>query len=169
MRTLDLRDSILEISPSYMERSQIEVTLSHRPDPDWKFVDEIGHEHHWAGSKLPTLVEVIDVEAVMGCDEEGEFEEIPPLTHYECAQCGQCIIPGYKADETDQYISGLQRPGKIEVSVKPEKTQEFLEILRSNERCSILFLDGLDPIIVKIISIVTTIDGCTNATMQRVS
>lgn len=107
-----------EITPPSIERSMIEVTSLHRPDMDWLFTDDAGHEHRWFHGKVPghtrgysprvayTLPTLIEVKDPSVYDEDGE--EIP-CSHYECKVCRETIEPGYCPDKTDQYIEGIAR------------------------------------------------------------
>lgn len=52
------------------------------PDPYWRYTDDHGHRHHWAGQKLPTLV------LSSYRDEDG-------YRHYVCTRCGDVVKPGY--------------------------------------------------------------------------
>lgn len=96
---------------------QIEVTMNHRPDTDWRFVDASGHEHRWyvsgvpaasydpmARHETPTLMQVGD--GTYWYDDDGDAHE---NWHMECVQCGQRIDPSYTSDMTRQFIPGLRR------------------------------------------------------------
>lgn len=104
----------MTIEPFAPRYHQIEVTSLHRPNVDWGFVDAQGHTHQWwtkgviATSynpenrhELPTLRYVED--------ETRYYEDGEPYVvgHYECAICGEHITPGYKPDDTPQFIRGL--------------------------------------------------------------
>jgi DNA-directed RNA polymerase subunit RPC12/RpoP len=152
MKEVDLRGFILDISMN-SQRSEIEVTQAMRPDPNWFYMDRALHSHQWSNSfNLPSLKEVIDIPAAMGFDEDGEFEEIPAYTHYECKECGERIEPGYKSDETTQYIAGLQR-AELKVGLKVEKATEMINYVMSREKILIKFMDGLDPIVGQVIHV----------------
>jgi hypothetical protein len=93
----------------------IEVTSLHRPDLAWRFVDAEGHEHRWflngrpatdyrpdATYETPSLRRVFDH---WDYDEDGErFARY----RHDCRICRQTIEPGYRADDTTQYIAGLR-------------------------------------------------------------
>ena len=97
----------------------MEVTSIHRPDTSWRVIDAQGHEHRWyIGGLLgvpalsyspstrydtPTLIWVKDGE------EYWEDDDVPhDVGHLECRQCGEHVNPGYRADDTHQYIPGLR-------------------------------------------------------------
>ena len=98
-----------------LERSVIEVTSMHRPDPQWHFVDKQGHEHVWFDGEgvatrnynprtRYTLRTVTRVHDGWVYDEDGERREV---WHWECSQCGEQVNPGYTADDCEQYIPGI--------------------------------------------------------------
>ncbi|GAA4626666.1 hypothetical protein GCM10023196_035810 [Actinoallomurus vinaceus] len=66
-----------------VETEMIDVTSSlPKPDPNWTYTDENGHEHRYEDG-YPTLVRVVDDRYI---DEFGdEMEE----AHLECRQCGE--------------------------------------------------------------------------------
>lgn len=110
MATIRAGDDVFE---SYCDL--VEVTSSHRPDTSWRFVDASGHEHRWfadgkpaeqyrpiAKHDVPSTVSVFDG---WGYWEDGERYAI---THLECSQCGARVEPGYRPDDTTQYIQGLR-------------------------------------------------------------
>lgn len=169
MKTLDLRGALIDIELPRASRSMLEVTMLHRPDPNWKFTDKQGHTHKWidlGGSfQLPTLREVTDVPAVMGADEDGEFEEIPAITHLECLVCGERIEPGYRADETAQYVEGLLEPPDIRITTKEEKLGEILKAFESNECHEIIFFEETKPIIGRVIEV--NVGANIRATIRR--
>ena len=92
----------------------IEVTSMSRPDENWEFVDSQGHRHRWewpdgqrkyraSGATVPTCVWVKGETAM---DEDGFEVEIGGYT--ACAQCGEKVMPGRKADEQRVFVRGLQ-------------------------------------------------------------
>lgn len=96
-------------------RDMIEVTSHHRPDTTWRFVDARDHEHRWyEGDRparyydpslsydTPTLIWVKDGEEYWQDDDEPH-----EVGHLECRQCGEHVNPGYKADDTRQYVAGI--------------------------------------------------------------
>lgn len=127
-------DNATTITGGGAERHMIEVTSLHRPDLEWRFTDAAGHEHAWTdgrgrppvgeyrGSityKLPSLIQVADPSEFT---EEGE--EIL-CWHYACAQCGETIEPGYRADDTQQFIAGLMRPHAITFTIPAKHRNEI--------------------------------------------
>jgi hypothetical protein len=72
-----------------MEREMIEVTSNlPRPDRNWTYTDQQGHEHRYDDG-WPTLVTVVDrVYWCEGCNDEHQD------THLACAICGEEISPG---------------------------------------------------------------------------
>lgn len=70
------------------ETEIVDVTSSlPKPDPNWVYTDEHGHEHRYEDG-YPTLVRVVDATHV---DEYGEeWDE----WHFECRECGEHVMPG---------------------------------------------------------------------------
>src|SRR5688572_15765910 len=95
----------------------IDVTSSHRTDTSWRFTDAAGHIHQWwdkgdgkpAGAYNPNNKYYIPSVEVVS-DGKGYWEDGDEYEkwHYECKECRQHITPGYTADTTKQYISGLR-------------------------------------------------------------
>ena len=94
-----------------MEREMLEVTSLRRPDPSWVHFDSAGHEHRWYDGespmkeyrpdksyRTPTLFWVEDPEVYMDGTHMG---------HLICLKCGEIVIPGYTADDTSQYVTGM--------------------------------------------------------------
>lgn len=121
-----------------MECDPIEVTMLHRPDTGWKFIDAAGHEHRWyVGDEpadrydpmtrygTPTLTWVKDGEEYWEGDDEPH-----PVGHLECRICGEHVQPQYKADECRQYIPGLKR---CYIDDQPVSYDEFTR--RAQEFC----------------------------------
>lgn len=75
----------------HMEREMIDVTSNGpRPDPNWAYTDEQGHEHRYVkGQGWPTLVTVVD--DVYWCEDCNDEHED---THLACTICGEEISPG---------------------------------------------------------------------------
>lgn len=93
----------------------LDVTRLSRVDPSWVKVDATGHEHRWylngqpatgydpaAIYETPTLVEIHDG---YGYFEDGERYS---LNHLECRICGETVQPGFRSDDSKQYIAGLR-------------------------------------------------------------
>lgn len=93
----------------------VDVTMLHRPDTNWRYVDKHGHEHRWYVEgqpvtiyrpqnqhQTPTLKWVFEE---WGYYEDGERYQIG---HHECVDCGEHIEPRYTADDTKQMIPGLR-------------------------------------------------------------
>jgi hypothetical protein len=121
MPTMHIGDVAFEIF-----QDQIEVTMLSRPDEHWRFVDAAGHEHRWyvdgapvttysptASHELPTLNHVEDYPAT---------EDYPSVSHYECAQCGEHVRPGYTSDHHRQFVAGLKR---CYINGEPVSEEEF--------------------------------------------
>jgi len=98
-----------------MTRELLDVSSMHRPDLNWKYADPAGHGHFWFcdgdaanepynPSKTYTLPTLEQVRDGSWFDEDGEEH---PLWHWECTRCAAHIEPGYKADDTRQFIAGL--------------------------------------------------------------
>lgn len=86
---------------------QIEVTSNvPYPDPNWRFTDTAGHEHALTDGGYPTLRWIVDVPEHTQM-EDGYLEEYPEQGHYECASCGEEILPGTTVDMSRRYIPGL--------------------------------------------------------------
>lgn len=100
-----------------VNQERTDVSSIHRPDMSWSFTDAAGHEHVWfLGDKsaynvmyrpdaqyhTPTLVSIFD-----GWDYWDDGERTA-RTHLECKQCGEHIEPGYRSDDTRQYIGGIR-------------------------------------------------------------
>ncbi len=94
----------------------MEATSFHRPDVSWVYIDRESHVHRWqtggqpatsysptCAYTTPTLVWVKDGEEYWDGDDEPH-----PVGHLECAQCGDRVTPGYRADDTTQYVPGLR-------------------------------------------------------------
>ncbi len=95
-------------------------------DDDWAFTDAAGHDHYRAGNDFPTLTEVL--EEPWWCDTCGDTHE-DFTDHYECAQCGEVIVPGTKwVPEELLLIPGLTeytREGTITVTSQ-EQAEDLL-------------------------------------------
>lgn len=75
-----------------IEVEEVEVTSNlPRPDRNWRYTDQQGHEHYWADGEdpYPTLRTVID--RLYWC---GDCEDDHEESHDECAICGETIKPG---------------------------------------------------------------------------
>lgn len=116
----------------------VEVTSLHRPDTAWRFVDVRGHEHRWyigetpaesytpgAVYTTPTLIWIKDGEEYWEDDDEPH-----DVGHLECRQCGEHVTPGYRADDTPQYMAGLRHYRINGESVSPD---EFTRRLRATQ------------------------------------
>jgi hypothetical protein len=73
--------------------SYVETMGGDEPDPNWRYVDEAGHEHTYAatGDHYPTLREVIGPS--YWCDTCRDEHEDYEATYRECVQCGERITP----------------------------------------------------------------------------
>lgn len=106
MLTYDLKDLVKSITIDC--NPQICTSMGGtESDPDWHLIDAQGH-HHWCSKKeenhYPTLIEVTEPGSEY-IDEDGE--EYGPVTHLECAVCGEIIEPGRKeTGVVHTYIAG---------------------------------------------------------------
>lgn len=115
-----------------IERDLVEATSNHRPDTSWKQIDTGGHLHQWfVGDKPavgyrptevyhnPTLV------FVKTGEEYWEDDDQPHDVGYlACKECGDMVIPGYRADDCTQYIPGLIRCRINGISVSKEEFEK---------------------------------------------
>jgi hypothetical protein len=82
-----------------------------RPDPNWRFIDRLGHEHSFAGDDLPTLTaHRVQMPCDGSCDGVCEGEGYS-VTRYRCSICGEDVepnwVPDYRAREVGTPITGI--------------------------------------------------------------
>lgn len=103
-----------------INQEQIEVTtLLPQPDPDWRFVDSLGHGHFYAkdGEHYPTLKIVEDAPGYVDAD----GEEYPPEEHWACRFCGEEVRPGTKGPSGErQFI-----PGSMDIHITDADGNEY--------------------------------------------
>lgn len=142
------------ISSAPSERTMIECTSLSRPDLRWVYTDACGHEHRWTPTgeyspqrtyRLPSCVEVADPSE--WTDEGDEIH----LSHFECAQCGQTIEPGYCPDEYQTFIPGLLRPGVINVTMPANsfEADAFLAAFLDAKPADLRWIGGTTKVIVR--------------------
>jgi hypothetical protein len=74
----------------------IDVTPMSEPDPDWIFVDLLGHEHRYtADNTLPTL-RVVTID-------EGDNEH-PGWSIHVCKLCGERVRPQHRPPRFRQFM-----------------------------------------------------------------
>lgn len=112
-----------------IDRPSMEVSSSHRPDHNWRFVDSGGHLHEWytggrkAVSYEPT--KSYDVPFIRWIETCPASDEYPAEGHYVCILCSDRVKPGYTADTVAQYIQG---PAKFYIDDLPvDSTTWFAE------------------------------------------
>lgn len=111
-----------------------DVTSLHRVDTAWRVTDSKGHVHQWFEGEKPavaynpsskyltlTLIWIKDGEEYWEDDDEPH-----DVGHLECKECGEHIWPGYRADDTTQYIPGIQRYLINDRSVSREEFEQRL-------------------------------------------
>jgi hypothetical protein len=87
MPTMTLNSPLGELT---IETEMVDVTSNlPRPDKNWRFTDENGHEHYWQDNDWPTLVTVVD--ETYWCEDCGDDHQ---NTHLACAICGVTVEPG---------------------------------------------------------------------------
>ena len=120
----------------------IDVTSLHRPDLSWKFIDPSGHHHRWSS---PTELAVApdsyrgditySVKSVEWVRDPSIFTEEGEEIfqgHFECIACRFHIEPGYTADNTTQYMTGMRHYRIDGRSVSPEEFKKELDKSRFN-------------------------------------
>lgn len=119
------------------ERELIDVTSNHRPDLNWIFFDSSGHCHQWHNGQILAVkyspagfYHVPSIKWVKtGVDYYPDGSEYE-VGYYACIDCGEEITPGYTADTTTQYITGVTR---YYVDGKEVKKEELEAIMKSYE------------------------------------
>lgn len=109
-----------------VEQEQINVSSAlPRPDPDWRYVDQQGHEHYRDNShpaSYPTLVAVVD--ETYWCEDCGDEHT---RSHWECATCGEIIEPGVLDPSTFvEYRPGLRRYFLNDEEISEERASEIV-------------------------------------------
>jgi len=112
-----------------MERSLIEATSLHRPDPSWIFTDAEGHVHQWFTEGKPAIgysaIQSYSVPTTVWEKTGEEFyeddDEPHDVGHYICRICKQEIQHGFCADTNTQYVPGITRFYIDDVSVSKEE------------------------------------------------
>lgn len=110
-----VRDDKSEIILSVRQSAQPLYVLGgvQRPDPKWQFIDSLGHIHQWGDihkETLPTLSRHEETE-YYGCSMSYDeyyccdgWEET--VISYTCTECGEAVVPGYRADMSPLYQYG---------------------------------------------------------------
>lgn len=109
-----------------VEVEQVEVTSSGpRPDKDWRYTDQKGHEHYWRNG-YPTIVEVVD--RTYWCpDCEDEHQD----THLECPICHEHISPGMLGPSMwREFVPGRRSYWLNGEPVSEERANEIIAEMR---------------------------------------
>jgi hypothetical protein len=111
----------------WSETDRIDVTSNRpRPDPNWTYTDQAGHEHHYDKAApivpgrvrgYPTLVMVED-ETYWCEDCQDEHTD----SHLECPICGEHITPGLVGPPLyREYIPGMTHYYLNDEEISPDE------------------------------------------------
>jgi hypothetical protein len=100
-------------------------------DPAWRFTDAAGHEHYRAENDYPTLRFVLDSSKRWWCADCHE-EHIEEHGHYECAQCGETVVPGEKTDTYHRYQPGRRAAYLNGQPISEDRARTIIESMRGS-------------------------------------